>query len=30
MDHFFLRSTPKVAPLLPVDLVCCPLTLKPQ
>lgn len=27
--HFFL-STPKVADVLPVVLVCCPLTLRPQ
>ena len=29
VSHFFL-VTPIVAPLLPVVLVCCPLTLSPQ
>ncbi len=29
-DHFFFLSTPTVFPLLPVVLVCCPLTLSPH
>jgi len=30
IDHFFFLSTPTVFPLLPVVLVCCPLTLSPH
>jgi len=29
-NHFFFLSTPTVFPLLPVVLVCCPLTLSPH